>query len=162
MPARAGRPEKLIAPAHWPEDRRQELVRNARNGCVGRFVLSENARVRVWRLDLDPGERLGFHRHVLDYFCVALTAGTATSVDHLGTEERIAFAPGQVKHRQFQKNEFLLHDMENTGPDPFSLMICEHMRGANAPLPIPDQVRVKPRQLEAVYWTPGAFKAATT
>lgn len=154
MQLRPGRPPNFTPPDHWPEERQLELIRNARNGCVGRFVLSENARARIWRLDLAPGERLGFHCHVLDYFRVALTGGTALSRDHLGTEDRAAFEPGQVKHVQFQKDEFLLHDMENTGPEPLSFMICEHIRSANPPLPIPDHVRVKPRQLDAVTWSP--------
>lgn len=162
MQVRLANTPKITPPADWPEDLRQELLRNVKNGCIGRFILSENARVRVWRLDLDPGERLGFHRHVLDYFRVALTAGSAKSLDHHGAVTHFTFEPGQVKHVQFQENEFLLHDMENTGSDPISFMICEHMRSANPPLPIPDHIRVKPRHIEAVHWEDASRNASTT
>ncbi|MBV7395380.1 hypothetical protein [Mameliella sediminis] len=162
MQVRVTNAPNVTPPANWPEELQQEILRNVRNGCVGRYVLSENARVRVWRLDLDPGERLGFHCHVLDYFHVALTAGTARSLDHHGNEDRYSFDPGQVKHVQFQEKEFLLHDLENVGSDPFSVLICEHLRSANAPLPIPDHVRVKPRHIEEVHWAAALHSASTT
>jgi hypothetical protein len=161
MQVRKSNPLKLTPPAHWPEARRTELLRNIRNGCVGRFVLSENARVRVWRLDLDPGERLGFHCHVLDYFRVALTAGLALSRDHLGNEAEFSFNAGEVRHVQFQQGDFLLHDMKNTGEAPFSMMICEHLRSENPALPIPDHIRVKPRHLEDVHWAASDSAAVT-
>lgn len=162
MQIRVANAPQITPPADWPEDLSRELLRSVKNGCVGRFVLSENARVRVWRLDLDPGERLGFHCHVLDYFRVALTAGSAKSLNHLGSEEHFSFEPGHVQHMQFQEREFLLHDMENTGDDPISFMICEHMRSANPPLPIPDHVRIKPRLIEAVHWDGTSRNASTT
>ena len=34
-------------------------------------LVSESDRVRVWTIRLKPGERIGFHRHVLDYFWTA-------------------------------------------------------------------------------------------
>ncbi len=54
--------------ADWPEDLRRDLAMNALNGAVGTQLVSETERVRVWSLKLAPGERIGFHRHVLDYF----------------------------------------------------------------------------------------------
>jgi hypothetical protein len=161
MQVRKSNSFKLTPPANWPEDRQIELLRNTRNGCVGRFVLSENARVRVWRLDLDPGERLGFHCHVLDYYRVALTSGRALSHDHLGNEQEFSFATGEVRHVQFQKGDFVLHDMKNIGEAPFSMMICEHLRSENAPLPIPDHIRVKPRHLDDIQWTSSESAAVT-
>lgn len=32
-------------------------------------------RVRVWTIGLKPGQRLGFHTHVLDYFWTSVTGG---------------------------------------------------------------------------------------
>lgn len=162
MHVRAVNTPTITPPADWPEDLRQELLRNVKNGCVGRIVLSENVRVRIWRLDLEPGERLAFHRHVLDFFQVALTGGSAKSRDYLGEINHVNFEPGQVKHVQFQKHEFLLRDLENTGSAPISLMICEHMQGANPPLPIPDHIRVKPLQMEELHWADASRIASTT
>ncbi len=46
-----------------------------RNGCVGSTLLSEDDRVRVWIIRLAPAERIGFHRHVLDYFWTSASGG---------------------------------------------------------------------------------------
>src|SRR5947209_1975147 len=63
------------AGADWPDHVKQDFERNAFNGCVGDTLLSETEKVRVWKITLKPGERIGFHRHVLDYFWTAVTAG---------------------------------------------------------------------------------------
>ena len=52
----------------WPRTIREEFEANQLNGRVGTRLLSETDRVRVWEIRLAPGERIGFHRHVLDYF----------------------------------------------------------------------------------------------
>ena len=54
----------------WPTDIAAEFERESKNPnpCVGSTLLSENERTRVWIIRLAPGERIGFHRHVLDYF----------------------------------------------------------------------------------------------
>src|SRR5258708_28946875 len=67
-----------VAPA-WPSTIREEFEANQLNGRVGTRLLSETDRVRVWEIRLAPGERIGFHRHVLDYFWTAVTAGRARS-----------------------------------------------------------------------------------
>ncbi len=61
-----------VAPA-WPSTIREEFEANQLNGRVGTRLLSETDRVRVWEIRLAPGERIGFHRHVLDYFWTAVT-----------------------------------------------------------------------------------------
>ncbi len=66
----------------------QELARNAFNPCVGHILLSQSERARVWFIRLAPGERIGFHRHVLDYFWTALTAGVAVSHINGGPPKR--------------------------------------------------------------------------
>jgi beta-alanine degradation protein BauB len=54
----------------WPAAIMAEFEREKlnNNGCVGSTLLSENDKVRVWIIRLAPGERIGFHRHVLNYF----------------------------------------------------------------------------------------------
>src|SRR4051794_10018935 len=56
--------------SQWPAELQAEFEREANNPnpCVGSMLLSENERTRVWMIKLAPGERIGFHRHVLDYF----------------------------------------------------------------------------------------------
>jgi hypothetical protein len=69
---------KLLEPsAEWPTAVQDEFTKNQFNPCVGTRLLSQTERVRVWEVRLKPSERLGFHRHVLDYFWVATTPGKA-------------------------------------------------------------------------------------
>jgi len=41
-------------------------------GGVGTALLFENERVRVWELDLQPGERSDTHAHELDYLLIQI------------------------------------------------------------------------------------------
>jgi predicted metal-dependent enzyme (double-stranded beta helix superfamily) len=43
-----------------------------RLGGVGTRMLFENDRVRVWELDLQPGEESAVHQHELDYLLVQI------------------------------------------------------------------------------------------
>jgi hypothetical protein len=54
----------------WPPEIKAEFERESRrpNGCVGTELLSETDKVRIWIIRLQPAERVGFHRHVLNYF----------------------------------------------------------------------------------------------
>ncbi|MBL8789912.1 MAG: hypothetical protein JNM45_05395, partial [Rhizobiales bacterium] len=49
------------------------------HGMVGQRLLSETDAVRVWRIELRPGERVGFHTHVLNYFWTATSGGKSRS-----------------------------------------------------------------------------------
>ena len=63
------------APATLAPELQKEFAAHAGDGRVGNELLSETDRVRVWAIGLKPGERLGFHTHVLDYFWTSVTAG---------------------------------------------------------------------------------------
>ena len=69
----------FLAKPHWSEELLAELEKAAENGRVGSDLVSESDRVRVWLLELKPGERLPFHTHVLDYFWCATSKGKARS-----------------------------------------------------------------------------------
>src|SRR5262249_19035551 len=61
----------------WSQALQQEFAREAQNhnGCVSSEFISKNNRVRVWTIRLKPGQRFGFHRHVLDYFWTSVSGG---------------------------------------------------------------------------------------
>src|ERR1700739_2752427 len=88
--------EKGRAP--WPVVTRQELEAYRFNGRVGTRLLSETGRVRVWEIRLAPGERIGFHRHVLDYFWTAITPGRARSHTEDGSVGEATYAAGETRH----------------------------------------------------------------
>ena len=73
--------------SQWPADIAAEFEREAKNPnpCVGSTLLSENERTRVWIIRLAPGERIGFHRHVLDYFWTSVSGGRGRQHVHDGT-----------------------------------------------------------------------------
>lgn len=127
-----------------PEDLKQELARNAFNPCVGHILLSESDRARVWFIRLAPGERIGFHRHVLDYFWTALTAGSAVSHINGGPPKRADYFAGETRHLAFGRGEYMLHDLENVGSGDLLFVTVEHLESANPPLPLPAGVVPQP------------------
>ncbi len=125
----------------WPHAWHDELRSSVSNGRVGHVLLSESDRVRVWSLRLAPGERIGFHRHVLDYFWTVLTDGTARSHYHDGRTTQTTYRAGDTKHMTYAAGEFLIHDLENIGDGELIFTTVEFLDSANAPLPIPAEFR---------------------
>jgi hypothetical protein len=132
---------RVAPPAGWDAAIAYEFGCNQLNGCVGHVLVSETSRVRVWSLRLRPGERIGFHRHVLDYFWTAVTAGRATSRHHDGRLAVSTYAAGTTKHLAFGPGEFMVHDLTNTGDTELVFTTVEFLGGANPPLPVPEHVR---------------------
>lgn len=122
--------------AVWPADRRAEIRAGAAGGRVGTVLASETEACRVWHLTLAPGERLAFHRHVLDYFWTVLTDGRARSHYEGGEVRDVAYKAGDTRHFAFRAGEQMTHDLENTGSSPLVFVTVEFKGGANAPLPL--------------------------
>src|SRR2546423_15437384 len=99
----------------WPEWLAQEFdqEREHPNGSVGPELLAESDRVRVWTIRLKPGERVGFHRHVLDYFWSAITPGRGRQHLQDGSTVEHSCRAGETRHETYQKGEFKVHDLEN-------------------------------------------------
>ena len=127
----------------WPAALQEELAREAKspNGCVGSELVSETNKVRVWTIRLAPGQRFGFHRHVLNYFWTAVTS--CRGRQHLmdGTTVEYTYAPGETRHETYGSGEFKVHDLENIGDGDMVFMTVEFLDSANRPLAIPDEVR---------------------
>jgi len=118
-----GHPPDAVGPARvvsatrfegWPAAVKAEFTSHAAPGPVGSRLLSEDRRVRVWSIHLQPGERLGAHRHALDYFWTALTAG-------------------HTCHFEFGPGDSLLHDLENIGDAPLAFVTVEFLRAGPYP-----------------------------
>lgn len=122
-------------PEEWDEDLKAEFRRNILNGAVGHMLLSETEDIRVWTIRLPPGDRIGFHRHVLDYFWVALRSGRSRSNYADGTVRETAYRAGDVRHFRFAKDESMFHDLANIGDTELEFVTVEFKRSANAPLP---------------------------
>src|SRR3954451_22756181 len=116
---------------------------NNPNPCVGNALVSETDRVRVWTIRLKPGERIGFHRHVLDYFWTAVTAGRGRSRMQDGTTVEKSYFAGETQHESYGAGEPKIHDLENTGEAELVFTTVEFLDSANAALPVPGEVRAK-------------------
>jgi len=122
--------------AGWSEAIRDDFARNAYNGVVGSRLLSVSDRARVWEIRLQSGERLGAHRHVLDYFWVALVPGRSRQRTADGTTREVGYTAGETRHFAFGAGEYLLHDLENIGPTELVFSTVEFLDGKNTPLPL--------------------------
>lgn len=127
----------------WPPAIAAEFERERQNhnGCVGSTLLSESERVRVWIIRLAPGERIGFHRHVLDYFWTSVTGGHGRQHVHDGSTVEYSYQPGETRHETYGVGQYKVHDLENIGDQEMVFMTIEFLDSANMPLAIPDDVR---------------------
>lgn len=129
--------------SHWPEALQQEYQANEFNGCVGSVLVSETDRLRVWHLHIPPGKRCNFHRHVLDYFWTAHNAGKARGYFHDGRIVEVTHYKGETKHFTFRAGEFFAHSVENIGGTDLLFTTVEFLDSANAPLAVPDGMRLR-------------------
>lgn len=133
-----------IEKSAWPPAIRQEFEREANNnnGCVGTRLVSETDKVRVWTIHLKPGERVGFHRHVLNYFWTAITPSRGRQHLMDGSTVEFTYQAGETRHESYGPGEYKVHDLENLGDTEMVFMTVEFLDSANKPLPIPEQVRL--------------------
>jgi len=111
-----------------------EFRRAHSNGRVGSRLVSQTDRVRVWHLTLMPGERIGFHRHVLDYFWTAVTAGRGRSHYGDGRVVEVNYTAGDTQHHTYAADESMIHDLTNIGDTTLSFVTVEFVESANRPL----------------------------
>jgi quercetin dioxygenase-like cupin family protein len=130
--------------SNWPAEIAADFERERRqnNGCVGTHLVSESDRVRVWIIRLQPGERIGFHRHVLDYFWTSITGGRGRQHLMDGTTVEYSYYPGETRHENYGPGEYKVHDLENLGDAEMIFTTTEFLDSANKPLAIPDNVRL--------------------
>jgi hypothetical protein len=128
----------------WPQALVDEFKREQEkpNGCVGHTLLSEDDRVRVWTIRLKPGERIGFHRHVLDYFWSAVVPGRGRQHLMDGSTVEYSYYAGETRHETYGAGQYKVHDLENIGDADMAFMTVEFKNSANKPLPIPENVRL--------------------
>lgn len=129
--------------AHWPPELRAELDALTANPRVGTRLLLEDEHTRIWEIRLGPGERIPFHRHVLDYVWVCVSGGTAVSRDGDGVIHDIRYGVGETRRLSFVAGESMIHDLENTGPEDLVFTTFEYLASANAPLALAGDAPVR-------------------
>lgn len=137
------KPAERSEQSAWPPEIAAEFEREAKNPnpCVGTTLLSENDRVRVWEIRLRPGERIGFHRHVLNYFWTSVTGGRGRQHLMDGKTVEYTYQPGETRHEGYASGEYKVHDLENLSDREMVFMTVEFLDSANTPLPVPEKVR---------------------
>jgi beta-alanine degradation protein BauB len=129
--------------SEWSKSLKDEFARENQNpnGCVGSELVSENERVRVWTIRLQPGQRFGFHRHVLDYFWTSVSGGRGRQHLMDGSTVEYSYEPGETRHETYGPGECKVHDLENIGNAELVFMTVEFLNSANQPLAIPQATR---------------------
>jgi len=125
----------------WPPELIEEFLAARTHGCVGSVLVSETERVRVWHLRLAPGERIGFHTHVLDYFWTVFGPGSARSYVDDGSIVEARYEAGVTTHHVYAAGEAKTHDLTNTGDTELVFATVEFLQGANAALDVADAHR---------------------
>jgi len=99
----ADKPTNRCSRGSWPVEIRREFEAEAAhpNGCVGQQLVSETDTVRVWRIHLKPGQRVGFHRHVLNYFWTAATSGKGRQYFNDGWMREYNYTAGETRHEKY-------------------------------------------------------------
>ncbi len=91
---------------------------------IGTRLLFENDRVRVWDLQLAPGESSGLHRHNVDYLYIVIGGGSLQGVDANGSRRPPqARSDGEVVFRNIEGED--VHGAINVGSDPWRNIIVE-------------------------------------
>ena len=131
----------------FPADLRAAFEANEFSGIVGSTLVSETDRVRVWHLTIPAHGRCAPHRHVLDYFWTVHSGGRAKNYFSDGRITTTDYRVGDTQHMTFGRGEYMLHTVENIGDTDLVFTTVEFLQGPNAPLAIPDDVRLhRPKQ----------------
>lgn len=122
------------APDDWTAEALTELEANQWNGHVGQQLVSQTQLVRVWMMHLEPGERMPFHRHVLNYFWTALLPGRARSRYGDGSVRIYEYSRGETLHLNFPGGSGMVHDLTNIGDTPIAFVTVEFLDSPNQSL----------------------------
>jgi uncharacterized cupin superfamily protein len=107
-----------------------ELAGAADNTKVGHQVWFENDRVRIWGIDLAPGERVPFHCHTRTYFWVCVDGARGNQRFPTGDMETYDFGVGDVDFIDIKDGDKLIHDLENAGDSRLRFVAVEFLEPA--------------------------------
>ena len=91
---------------------------------VGTRLLFENERVRVWDLQLAPGQSTGLHRHEHDYLYVVIGDGRLQAADADGERREASdMKDGEVRFNEVDGEA--VHEAFNVGDGSWRNIIVE-------------------------------------
>lgn len=106
-------------------DYRDELDRAPGNHQVGSTLCFENEVLRVFHIDLLPGERLSFHVHDRPYFWTVTQAGRAKQRFADGRLVVRDYELGDTKWLPQSLDNVMIHDLENVGDTSLRFVTAE-------------------------------------
>jgi beta-alanine degradation protein BauB len=107
---------------------------------IGTELLFENDVLRVWSMELAPGEESPYHRHTLDYAIVYVTPSVITRMEKPGDPGvKEEFADGWVKYLKVDSG--IEHLIRNDGPTTHRQIIVEVRRPTEPRAPEGDNGR---------------------
>ena len=98
-----------------PAEFQDELAAAASNHEVGTRLWFQNDRIKVWEIDLAPGERGPFHAHTRRYFWTVVEAGTGRQRSPDGTLKVRRYEVGDTQYSEPSLADPMIHDLENAG-----------------------------------------------
>jgi len=97
-------------------------VTDPRENPIGSELVFEDEAVRVWRIELEPGQEAAWHTHYLDYTSIVIEGDVVERPNADGTVDRIEVTPGNFM-RWHQGT--LRHALRNVGTKRFRNVIVE-------------------------------------
>jgi hypothetical protein len=93
----------------------EELAEAYHNHQIGTTLWFENQSVRVFEVNLGPGERGAFHIHDCTYFWTCVEPGRGLQRFSDGTYRIHEYYTGETKYLVHAPSNALIHDLENVG-----------------------------------------------
>ena len=81
---------------------------------------------------------------MLNYFWTAHAPGKARNYFDDGRIVDVEHYKGETKHLSFGQDEYMMHAVENIGDTDLLFTTVEFLNGPNAPLYVPDGIRLIP------------------
>ncbi|MEU8799795.1 cupin domain-containing protein [Spirillospora sp. NPDC048819] len=91
------------------------------SAAVGSHLVYEDSRVRVWTLELAPGEETPVHQHLCDYVYVVISGGSTETRYAGGSADPRTDRAGESYHHPAGPP----HSLANTGGAPYRNIIVE-------------------------------------
>ena len=92
-----------------------ELANAASNLVVGTRLWFQNDRVKVWEINLEPGQRGPFHAHTRRYLWTVVSPGTGRQRSPDGSFTVRRYEVGDTQYSEPSSADPLIHDLENAG-----------------------------------------------
>ena len=98
-----------------PAEFEDELSVAASNLEVGTRLWFQNDRIKVWEVNLAPGERGPFHAHTRRYFWTVVSPGTGRQRSPDGRYKVRRYEVGDTQYSEHSAADPMIHDLENAG-----------------------------------------------